>query len=97
MISKIGINFALGILLADLFIHILPEIYEKVHHSHEHGKHEHNWEFQISCVIMISFFILIENFKNHNHGKNRKIIFLLKDILHNLSDAITVITVYKMD
>ena len=46
---------------------------------------------------MISFFILIENFKNHNHGKNRKIVFLLKDILHNISDAITVCTVYKLD
>ena len=45
MISKIGINFALGILLADLFIHILPEIYEKVHHSHDHNHNENNREF----------------------------------------------------
>ena len=45
-ISNIGISFAIGALMANLFCHILPDIFQKInneenhHHEHEHH-HDH--------------------------------------------------------
>ena len=44
-ISNIGISFAIGALMANLFSHILPEVFEKILNSsnrHSHSEHSHN-------------------------------------------------------
>lgn len=59
-ISSIGIFLAVGILLGDLFVHVMPETFDKIAHNHSHDEHDHmSMENQLSFILFIAFFILM--------------------------------------
>lgn len=74
----------MGILLGDLFIHILPDTFEKIgksletlskddHHDHSHHQHlEIIFEHKISIIGIISALIFLNKFGHFGHDHSFK-------------------------
>lgn len=93
------VSFAVGALLGDVFIHLLPKLVE-----------EGQFDFKISMIILISIFIffIMESFihwHHHHHEtdeaehKQHPVVFLnlLGDGLHNMIDGLIIGGAYLID
>lgn len=75
------VSFAVGTLLGDVFLHILPLVYQShahASHSHNHNGHDHG-DGGILCLAGLLVFIMMDKFiksfahdhcheQNHSHG-----------------------------
>jgi zinc and cadmium transporter len=105
-IALVLVSFAVGALLGDAFIHLLPAAFGGAHH---HDGHEHHHELEPSLLVLggMLLFFVVEKLLRHIHGPIYRhhhpdgepkptlaAINVIGDAIHNFIDGVLIAASY---